>query len=147
MKKNKIKNKSVKNNKKVKVKYFSRLFIFVAILFIYIGYVYSYCMNIDGFTTNSFYTVFLKRFIHPIPFRLTFHVYSLLLIPMYLFIYAIWLSVQLKPKADDDWRGIEQGSNHFMDDDELTEFLQNKSDIIIDLNQDEISRIESFNMR
>lgn len=148
MKKN-VKNKAIHhiNNKKVnKMKYrlFSMFFILLAIFLLYLIYVTSYCIEIDGMNLDNCYIVFAKRFINPTPIKFVFSPYSLLWILLYLISYCLWIASNLKPKADKEWEGIEQGSNHFMDDKELNEFLKTKTDDIKNVSIEEIDLVENY---
>lgn len=136
-----IKNKKVK---KMRFRLFSFFFIILLIFLLYLIYVTSYAINIDKMDYFNCFSIFVYRFTHPLPFIFTFNYYSLLWVLAYLLSYCLWLASNLKPKSDKDWEGIEQGSNHFMDDKEINEFLDKKSDEIIDLSNDEINNVLEY---
>lgn len=128
---------SKKNNLQIKSKKNNKFLIFIRILMIFIS-IYlmlriSYAVNYDNLNYSNFTDVLYKRIINPFPFVLTYNHYSLSVLFFWLLISAFKLKENATPKADNQWKGIEQGSNNFYTKKEIEDFLEKKTDPIVPL--------------
>ena len=105
----------------------------------------SYILEYDNPTYLNFLRLLLIRLI-PIPFKLCFHIYSLIWIALWLLLYAYAMYESVKPKSQLKWQDIEQGSNEFQNNAERKEFIAKCSDDIIKMSDDDINNI-LFNIK
>lgn len=105
----------------------------------------SYILEYDKPTYLNFLQLLLIRLI-PIPFKLCFHIYSLIWIALWLLLYAYAMYEAVKPKAQLKWQDIEQGSNEFQNNAERKEFIAKCTDDIIKMYDDDINNI-LFNIK